>query len=260
MKKEEFIIAGNWKMNKTMLETKKFIDLFIPMVKDSRCKIILFIPNLYLKESVKLLDKTNIKVGAQNFHWESFGAYTGEISIEMLNDIGVYHALVGHSERRVYFGETDEEINKKVKKAILKNIDVTLCVGESLEQRELGNEKEVIMHQLKNALNGISKESLSKINIAYEPIWAIGTGKTATPDQANQMCRFIRMCIQGMYDAESGINLKVLYGGSVNIDNCKDIIIMSDINGVLVGGASLDADKFSYIIKTSDKILIEGNK
>lgn len=257
-KNKKAIIAGNWKMNKTNKEALQFIATFIQGVKNLQSEVILFIPYVSLKDSVDLSKRTNVKIGAQNFHFESFGSYTGEISAEMLKDVGVNWSLVGHSERRLYCGETNEDINKKIKKAVSLNMKIILCVGEFLEQRESNKEKEAVMLQLKSALDGINKENLDNISIAYEPIWAIGTGKIASPDQVNKMCEFIRMCINSVYDAEVGINLKVLYGGSVNSKNCKDILTMKDIDGVLVGGASLKTYDFLCIAKEADKIFVGG--
>lgn len=254
---EKFIIAGNWKMNKTPEEAKNFLEEFLFNVKSSECKIILFVPFIDIEKSVNLIKESNINViiGAQNFYWRDSGAYTGEISIPMLKAIGTKILLVGHSERRINFKETDKEINEKIKKATKSDMNVILCVGETLNQRKSGKEKEVIMLQLEKALKNVRKELISQISIAYEPIWAIGTGETAVPEDANKMCKFIKMCIEKMYNGDKKSNLKVLYGGSVDKENFKEFFKMPYIDGVLTGGASLSADSFSHMVKVADTIV-----
>lgn len=259
MIQKKFIVAGNWKMNKTIEESNAFMSKFASYVQQYKSEIILLVPYTNIESCISISSRLNIKIGAQNFHWDDFGAFTGEISVPMLSKMGVKSLLVGHSERRRYFGETDEIINRKIKKAVSSDINVILCVGETSEQRECNKEKKSVMLQIKRALSGVSKTNIAQIYIAYEPIWAIGTGKVATPQQANQMCRFIRMCIENMYGTEEGMNFKILYGGSVTEENCREIFLMTDIDGVLVGGASLDPDKFESIIKIADSISNEGS-
>lgn len=246
-------------MNKTPKEAEKFFNEFLSKQSGVKSKIIFFVPFLDIEICAKLTCKLkNISIGAQNFYWEDLGAYTGEISIPMLKSIGATSLLVGHSERRTCFKESDLEINKKIKKAVNYNINIVFCVGETAAQRNAKEEKESVMMQIKKGLEGVPKSLIHKILIAYEPVWAIGTGKTATPEDANKMCRFIRMCIEKMYGSEMGIELKILYGGSIDEKNCREILKMSDINGALVGGKSLDPDAFSLIIKTANN-MVEGN-
>lgn len=260
--KKKLIIAGNWKMNKTPKEAVNFLEKFLINVEASKCKTVLFVPFVDIEACARLIEKSNIniKIGAQNFYWEDSGAYTGEISIPMLESIGTQTLLVGHSERRINFGETEQEINKKVKRAINSNLDLTLCVGETLEQRDSDKGQESVLFQLKNALENVPKSLIHKVCIAYEPVWAIGTGKTATPYESNKMCRFIRMCIEKMYGSEVGLYLDVLYGGSVNEKNCKSFFEMSDINGILVGGTSLREDCFGEIVKVADNLMAERSE
>ncbi len=255
--KKKIIIAGNWKMNKTPKEAVDFLEKFLINVKDSKCKVILFAPFVDIEKCTDLIRKSNIdiKIGAQNFYWEDSGAYTGEISVPMLETIGVQTLLVGHSERRMHFMETDKDINKKVKRAVKSNSDLILCVGETLEQKNSEKGQESVMFQLKSALEDIPKSLIHKIHIAYEPAWAIGTGKTATPYESDKMCRFIRMCIEKMYGSEIGLYLNILYGGSVSEENCKNFLEMSDINGLLIGGASLQEKCFSSIVRTADSVI-----
>lgn len=253
--KDKFIIAGNWKMNKTLGELRIFIEKIVPKISDLQCEIMIFTPYLGFKDALEISKSHNLKIGAQNFHFESCGPYTGEISAEMLLDVGINMSLVGHSERRKFFGETNESVNKKIKKAITLNMSVILCVGESLEEREGNKYKKTVEVQIKEALNDISYESLENITIAYEPVWAIGTGKTASPKQSNEMCLFIKQCVRSIYNLGEKLIPKVLYGGSITPENCKEIFSMSDIDGGLVGGASLDESKFFKIAKIADDII-----
>ena len=244
------IIAGNWKMNMLPNEAMSFINELEPYAKNAKCEIILFVPYTDLFYSLLTAQNTNIKIGAQNMHWEEAGAYTGEIAPNMLKCINVEYVIIGHSERRQYFAETDETVNKKIKSALKHELNPILCVGETMKQRELGLEEEVIKQQIIGALEGITKEQAEKIVIAYEPIWAIGTGKVATKDDANNMIKLIRKEIESLYNKEVANNVSILYGGSVNKNNSKELFETSDIDGALVGGASLKVDEFNEIIKS----------
>lgn len=240
------VIAGNWKMNKLPDETIEFIEELAPLVKDTKNEVILCVPYIDLFYALLTAQGTNIKIGAQNMHWEEKGAFTGEISAEMLKSIGVEYVIIGHSERRQYFAETDETVNKKIKKALEVGLKPILCVGETLEQKEKGEEEIVISEQIKKALEGI--KNIKNIIIAYEPIWAIGTGKSATSEEANTTIKFIRKEIEELYEKEITENTIILYGGSVKPDNAKELFDMSDIDGGLIGGASLNAQSFSKIV------------
>ena len=242
------VIAGNWKMNMLPNEAINFIEEFAPMVKDTNHEVILCVPYTDLFYSLLNVQGTNIKIGAQNMHWEEKGAYTGEISPQMLKSIGVEYVIIGHSERRQYFAETDETVNKKIKSALANGLKPILCVGESLEQRESGVTEEIITNQVEKALEGITAEELSRIIIAYEPIWAIGTGKTATKEDANDTIIQIRKKIAEMYGQNEANGVIIQYGGSVKSSNAKELFEMSDIDGGLVGGASLKAEEFSKIV------------
>lgn len=244
------IIAGNWKMNMLPNEAMSFINELEPYAKNAKCEIILCVPYTDLFYSLLTAQNTNIKIGAQNMHWEEAGAYTGEIAPNMLKCINVEYVIIGHSERRQYFAETDETVNKKIKSALKHELNPILCVGETMKQRELGLEEEVIKQQIIGALEGITKEQAEKIVIAYEPIWAIGTGKVATKNDANNMIKLIRKEIESHYDKEVANSVSILYGGSVNKNNAKELFETSDIDGALVGGASLKVDEFNEIIKS----------
>ncbi len=243
------IIAGNWKMNMLPNEAMSFITELEPHVKNVKCEIILCVPFTDLFYSLLTAQNTNIKIGAQNMHWEEAGAYTGEIAPNMLKCINVEYVIIGHSERRQYFAETDETVNKKIKAALKHELKPILCVGETLKQRELGLEEEIIKQQIIGALEGITKEQIEKIVVAYEPIWAIGTGKVATKNDANNMIKLIRKEIESLYNKETANNVSILYGGSVNKNNSKELFETSDIDGALVGGASLKVSEFNEIIK-----------
>ncbi len=243
------IIAGNWKMNMLPNEAMSFINELEPYAKNAKCEIILCVPYTDLFYSLLTAQNTNIKIGAQNMHWEESGAYTGEIAPNMLKCINVEYVIIGHSERRQYFAETDETVNKKIKSALRHELNPILCVGETMKQRELGLEEEVIKQQIIGALEEITKEQAKKIIIAYEPIWAIGTGKVATKEDANNMIKLIRKEIESLYSKEIADNVSILYGGSVNKNNSKELFETSDIDGALVGGASLKLDEFNEIIK-----------
>lgn len=242
------VIAGNWKMNKLPNEAMEFIEELTPLVKDSENEVIICVPYTDLFYSLLHTQGTNIKVGAQNMHFEEKGAYTGEVSGEMLKSIGVEYVIIGHSERRAYYGETDETVNKKLKKAIAIGLKPIVCVGESLEEREAGKAKEIVTTQTRLALEGLTNDDVKKTIIAYEPIWAIGTGKTATKEDANETIKWIREEIEKIYGKDVADSVIIQYGGSVKSGNAKDLFEMSDIDGGLVGGASLDAQEFAKIV------------
>lgn len=247
------VIAGNWKMNNTRVETKALIEALIPAVKDADCGVVVCVPFTNLETAVNLTKGTNIKVGAQNCHFEAKGAFTGEISASMLTEMGVEYVVIGHSERRQYFGETDVTVNKRLKAAVAAGLTVILCVGEMLEDRENGVTDELVAMQTKIALGGVSREDLSKIIIAYEPVWAIGTGKTATADQANEVCAVIRATVEKLYDKEAADAVTVQYGGSMNAGNAAELLSKPDVDGGLIGGASLKADQFAVIVEAATK-------
>ncbi len=247
------VIAGNWKMNNTRVETKALIEALIPAVKDADCGVVVCVPFTNLETAVNLTKGTNIKVGAQNCHFEAKGAFTGEISASMLTEMGVEYVVIGHSERRQYFGETDVTVNKRLKAAVAAGLTVILCVGEMLEDRENGVTDELVAMQTKIALGGVSREDLSKIIIAYEPVWAIGTGKTATADQANEVCAVIRATVEKLYDKEAADAVTVQYGGSMNAGNAAELLSKPDVDGGLIGGASLKAPDFAAIVEAASK-------
>lgn len=243
------IIAGNWKMNMLPNEAMSFINELEPNVKNAKCEIILCVPYTDLFYSLLTAQNTNIKIGAQNMHWEESGAYTGEVSPNMLKCINVEYVIIGHSERRQYFAETNETVNKKIKSALKHELIPILCVGETAIQREKGIQEEVIKEQIKKALSEISQDDAKKIIIAYEPIWAIGTGKVATKEDANNMLKCIRKEIENLYSVDVAQNISLLYGGSVKKENAKELFSTSDIDGALIGGASLKVEEFNEIIK-----------
>ena len=233
------VIAGNWKMNKLPNEAIDFIDRLTPLVKDTKNEVVVCVPYTDLFYALLTAQGTNIKIGAQNMHFEEKGAYTGEVSAQMLKSIGVEYIIIGHSERRQYFNETDETVNKKVKTAFKHELKPIVCVGETLEQREAGKAEEIITNQTEKALEGLTDEQVQNTIIAYEPIWAIGTGKTATAEDANESCKKIRDEISKIYGQNVGKSIIIQYGGSVKSANCKELFTTSDIDGGLVGGASL---------------------
>ena len=242
------VIAGNWKMNMLPNEAIDFIHELTPLVKNTKNEVILCVPYIDLFYALLNTQGTNIKIGAQNMHWEEKGAYTGEVSAQMLKSIGVEYVIIGHSERRQYFAETDESVNKKIKSALACDLKPIVCVGETLKQREDGQTEEVVTKQIEKAFEGISPEYLDKIIIAYEPIWAIGTGKTATKEYANTTIVQIRKKLGEMYGQNEADGVIIQYGGSVKSSNAKELFEMSDIDGGLVGGASLKAEEFSKIV------------
>jgi len=245
------IIAGNWKMNNNLQESEKLIVELKNLLQNEKpnCEVIICPPFTSLTEASKLIDGSLIKLGAQNMHFEENGAYTGEISASMLKSVGCEFVILGHSERRNIFGETDEVINTKIMKALSIELKPIFCVGELLEEREAGTTNDVIKHQVLKGLEGISANEMKNILIAYEPVWAIGTGKTATPDQAQEVHEFIRDLIEIKYSHTVSSKLVIQYGGSVKPDNAKELLSQKDIDGALVGGACLKADSFLGIIK-----------
>ena len=242
------VIAGNWKMNMLPNEAIKCIEDLVPMVKDTENEVVLCVPYTDLFYALLTAQNTNIKIGAQNMHWEEKGAYTGEISGKMLKSIGVEYVIIGHSERRQYFAETDETVNKKIKSALANGLKPIVCVGETLEQREAGQTEQIVTSQIEKAFKDIPASSLEQIIIAYEPIWAIGTGKTATKEDANTTIMQIRKKLAEIYGQNEADGVIIQYGGSVKSSNAKELFEMSDIDGGLVGGASLKADEFSKIV------------
>ena len=250
MKKElrQAIIAGNWKMNKTRPEAKALIEAMKPYAAKATCGVVICVPFTNLETAVELTKGTNIKVGAQNCHFEKSGAFTGEISAEMLTEIGVEYVVLGHSERRQYFGETDETVNKRTKAALAAGLKPIVCVGELLWERECNITEEVIARQIKLDLFDISAEELKKIVIAYEPVWAIGTGKTASDDQAEEVCAFIRETLAKIYDKATADAVTIQYGGSMNPKNCAGLVAKENIDGGLIGGASLKAEDFAVLL------------
>lgn len=241
------IAAGNWKMNKTCTQTKEFFNEFKGKITDSDKEVIFFLPSLNLSQGKEVLDDTFMNVGCQNIHFEDSGAYTGEVSCDMLIDLGIENVLIGHSERREYFGETDQDVNKKVLKALTKGLKPMICVGETLSQREEGITTDLLRLQTKIALKDVSNEDMEKVVIAYEPIWAIGTGKTATAQEADKACGDIRCVVEELYGNTVAQNIRILYGGSVNPKNASELFQMENIDGGLVGGASLKMDFIDVI-------------
>ena len=238
-------IAGNWKMNMTAESGKQLITELKPLVKGAKCEIALCVPAILIPAMVKAAKGSKIKIGAQNVHFAKSGAYTGEISADMLKEYGVKYVIIGHSERRQYFGETDETVNKRTLTALANGLTPIVCVGETLEQRENGQTEKVLAHQLEVGLNGV--EDITKVVIAYEPVWAIGTGKTATDEQAQETIAYIRKKLAKLFDTRSAKKVIIQYGGSMNAANCKGLMAQPDIDGGLIGGASLKTD-FATIV------------
>ena len=236
------IIAGNWKMNKTPSEAVALIDELKPLVANDEVDVVFCVPAIDIVPAVEATKDTNINIGAENLYFEESGAYTGEIAPNMLTDAGVKYVIIGHSERREYFAETDETVNKKVLKAIEHGITPIICCGETLEQREQGITIDWVRMQIKIAYQNVSADDAKDTVIAYEPIWAIGTGKTATSDQAEEVCAAIRECIAEIYDDATADAIRIQYGGSMNADNAAELLAKPNIDGGLVGGASLKAD------------------
>lgn len=252
MAKRTVIAAGNWKMNKTASEAVEFVTALKERVADANTEVVVGVPFVCLPGVIEAVKGSNIKVAAQNMHFEEKGAFTGEISGPMLADLGVDYVIIGHSERREYFAETNETVNKKAHAIFKYGMTPIICCGESLEQREQGVTADHIRYQIKVALLGLSAEQVSKLVIAYEPIWAIGTGKTATNEQANEVCAIIRETVKELYNSEVSEAVRIQYGGSVNAKNAAELFAMSDIDGGLVGGASLKLDDFEVITKSGN--------
>ena len=251
MKKEsrKVIIAGNWKMNKTPSEAKATVAETAKLVagKDG-CEVVLCVPFVDIAPAIEAAKGTNVKIGAQNVHFEAKGAFTGEISAAMLNETGVEYVIIGHSERRQYFGETDETVNKRTRAALDAGLKVILCLGEVLGERQAGITEEIVSMQTKLDLAGIPAEQMANVIIAYEPVWAIGTGLTATPEQAEEVCAIIRKVVAGLYNDEIAEALTIQYGGSMNDGNAAELLAKVDVDGGLIGGASLVPEKFAKIV------------
>ena len=248
------IIAGNWKMNKTASETKKFAEeLKAILPKAKWCDVVVCVPAVNIPAALKAFKDVRVSVGAQNVFYEKSGAYTGEVSADMLKDLGVKYVIIGHSERRQYFGETDFTVNKKVHAALEVGLNPIVCVGESLEQRELGVTMELIAYQVKAALAGVPADKMRHVVIAYEPLWAIGTGKTATAEQAGEVCQAIRAVIRKLYGAHVARSVTIQYGGSMNAKNAAELLAQPDVDGGLIGGASLKPADFVEIINAANQ-------
>ena len=245
------IIAGNWKMNKTPAQTTELINEMKPLVKDAGCEVVLCVPYVDIPAAIEAAKGSNIAIGAENVHFEKSGAFTGEISAEMLTELGVEYVIIGHSERRQYSGETDITVNKRTKAAIEAGLTAIVCVGEMLEDREQGITSELVAMQTKIALLGVSAEQMKKVVIAYEPVWAIGTGKTATAEQANEVCAVIRSTLASLYGDDVANATTIQYGGSMNAANADELVAQPDVDGGLIGGASLKAQDFSVIVKAA---------
>ena len=247
----KYVIAGNWKMNKTPAEAVELIEAIKPLVADATCDVVVGVPFVDLPAALEAVKGSKIGVAAQNCHWEKSGAYTGEISAEMLKAMEVGYVILGHSERRTYFGDTDVTVQKRMRAALDAGLTVILCVGEYLEQREQGITAEIVAMQTKVALGGVSEEELARVIIAYEPVWAIGTGRTATAEQANEVCAQIRDVIAGLYTVEAAKAVTIQYGGSMNAANAAELLAQSDVDGGLIGGASLKPADFATIVSAA---------
>ena len=243
------VIAGNWKMNQTPAQTKEFITALAPMIagKDA-CDIVLCVPFVDIATAVEAAKGSNIHIGAQNVHFKESGAYTGEISAQMLCECGVEYVIIGHSERRQYFGETDETVNLRTKAALAAGLKVILCLGEVLAERQSGITNEIVSMQTKLDLAGVTADELKNVIIAYEPVWAIGTGLTATPEQADETCGVIRDTVAALYGAEAAADITIQYGGSMNDKNAAELLSKENVDGGLIGGASLKTDAFTAIV------------
>ncbi len=244
----KYIIAGNWKMNKLPSETYDFVKEVAEATKGAECEVVCCTPYVCLAPAVEAAKGTHVKIGAENLHFEDSGAFTGEVSADMLADLGVDYVIIGHSERRAYNNETDETVNKKIVKALSKGLIPIVCVGESLEEREAGITMDLISIQIKKAFAGVPAEDAVKVVVAYEPIWAIGTGRTATDDQAEEVCCGIRHMLSDLYDEAAAKAVTIQYGGSMNAKNCAGLLAKENIDGGLIGGASLKAPDFATIV------------
>lgn len=247
------IIAGNWKMNKTPAEATALINEMKPLVKDADCEVVLCVPFVDIYAATEAAKGSNIKIGAENCHFKENGAYTGEISAEMLVAASVEYVVIGHSERRQYFAETDQTVNLRTLAALKAGLKPIICVGETLEQRELGYTETLLKFQTKMALTNVSRDELKNVVIAYEPVWAIGTGVTATADQADEGNRFVREAIAEIYGKDIAETVTIQYGGSMNAKNADELLSKENVDGGLIGGASLKAEDFSIIVKAASK-------
>ena len=246
------IIAGNWKMNKTPAEATELIEAIKPLVKDAQCGVVVCVPYVDLQAALDATKGTNIGVGAENVHWAKSGAFTGEISAEMLTAMGVQYVIIGHSERRTYFGETDETVNQRVRAALDAGLKVILCVGEVKSQRLAGITDEVVGMQTKLDLAGVTADELKNVIIAYEPVWAIGTGLTATPAQAEETCGAIRAVLAQLYGEAAADGVTIQYGGSMNAGNAAELLSQPNVDGGLIGGASLKPNDFATIVAAAN--------
>ena len=246
--KRKAIIAGNWKMNKTASEAAVLVDELVPAVQDAGCEVVICTPYTDLVTAVEKTKGTNIHVGAENVHFEKSGAFTGEISADMLTDLGVEYVVIGHSERRQYFGETDATVNQRVLAAVKAGLTPIICVGEKKEEREAGYTNALVTYQTQIALSGLTADEVKHVVIAYEPVWAIGTGLTATDEQANETIGVIREAVRAAY-GDAADDVRIQYGGSMNPKNCKGLMAQPEIDGGLIGGASLKAEDFSKVVR-----------
>ena len=251
--KRRTVIAGHWKMNMTPASATALINEMKPLVagKDA-CDVVLCVPAIDIPAAIEAAKGSNIKIGAENVHFKESGAYTGEVSAAMLKEIGTEYVIVGHSERRQYFGETDETVNLRTKAALAAGLKVILCLGELLEARQAGITEEIVSMQTKLDFAGIPEENLKNIIIAYEPVWAIGTGLTATPEQADEACGIIRNVIASLYSDKAAEEITIQYGGSMNEKNAAELLAKANVDGGLIGGASLKTDKFTAIVKAAN--------
>ena len=251
--KRAAVIAGNWKMNKTPKETTELINEMKPLVADADCKVVLCVPFIDIPAAVAAAEGSNIEIGAENVHFKESGAYTGEVSAKMLVESGVKYVVIGHSERRQYFGETDQTVNLRTLAALNAGLTAIVCVGETLEQRELGYTETLLKYQTKMALTNVPADKLSNVIIAYEPVWAIGTGVTATAEQADEGNGYVRAAIAEVYGADVAETVTIQYGGSMNAKNADELVAKVNVDGGLIGGASLKAEDFSVIVKAASK-------
>lgn len=243
------IIAGNWKMNNTIAAAEKLITELKPLVKDAKAEVVICVPYTAIQKAAELTKGSNIKVGAENVAWADKGAFTGEISAEMLKEVGAEYVIIGHSERRQMFGETDETVNKRTVQALKNGLKPIVCVGETLSERETGKTESVVKRQTEGAFNGLTADDMKDVIIAYEPVWAIGTGKTATAEQANETIKYIRSVVCDIFGEKTANELRIQYGGSMNPANASSLMAQPDIDGGLIGGASLKAEDFSKVVK-----------
>ena len=251
--KRRTVIAGNWKMNKTPSETTALINEMKPLVKDADCDVVLCVPFVDIAAAIEASKGSDIRIGAENVHFKESGAYTGEVSVKMLKECGVEYVVIGHSERRQYFGETDQTVNLRTLAALNGGLKAIVCVGETLEQRELGYTETLLKYQTKMALTNVTAEQLKNVIIAYEPVWAIGTGVTATAEQADEGNGFVRSAIEEVYGKDVAETVTVQYGGSMNAKNADELLSKVNVDGGLIGGASLKAEDFSIIVKAASK-------